>query len=263
MRHATRITPDTTRTMDDAREQRRLWLLEFAEVHRFAVLLAALLLMFFYGPFVQLFATRLQPNVARIGIGVVFSLLLLAAVFGVSRNRMTLRRSLWQAIPAIIAEIIDVSLFRTETHVISHVLGAAFLIYVIVVLFKFIFTRTRVTEDTIFASLCIYLLLGVLWALGYSLIGMYDRDAFYYSMTDQMPSDAMRFGAVPAGLEFYYSIVTMTTLGYGDIVPVSSTARAMATLQAVVGQLYLAVLVARLVGLHVAESAHERNSAAD
>ncbi len=49
----------------------------------------------------------------------------------------------------------------------------------------------------------------------------------------------------------YYSFVTMTTLGYGDIVPASPVARMCAVLQAVLGQLYLAVLVARLVGLHI------------
>lgn len=64
----------------------------------------------------------------------------------------------------------------------------------------------------------------------------------------------MRLGAESAGIELYYSLVTMTTLGYGDIVPSSPAARSVATLQAVVGQLYLAVIVARLVGLHVAEA---------
>ena len=64
----------------------------------------------------------------------------------------------------------------------------------------------------------------------------------------------MRLGKEPAGVEFYYSLVTMTTLGYGDIVPVTPAARSLTTLEAVVGQLYLAVLVARLVGLHVADS---------
>jgi voltage-gated potassium channel len=245
--------------MDQVKAQPLKKFLTFAEAHRFAVLLAALMLMFFYGPIVQLFATRLQPMVARIGIGISFSALLLAAVFGVARERRVFHRAMWLAIPAVLAELLDVSLFTTQTHILSHLTGGLFLVYVIVVLFKFIFCSESVTEDTIFASLCIYLLMAVLWALGYSLIGMLDRDAFFYSMSQQqMQSNPMRFGAVPAGLEFYYSIVTMTTLGYGDIVPLSSAARAMATLQAVVGQLYLAVLVARLVGLHVAESAHRR-----
>ena len=53
---------------------------------------------------------------------------------------------------------------------------------------------------------------------------------------------------------YYFSFVTMTTLGYGDIVPTVPFARVVATLQAVVGQMYLTALVARLVGLHIAHT---------
>ena len=241
---------------DTTRLQRYL---AFAHAHRFAVLLASLLLMFFYGPFVELFAKQTQPVMARVGIGTTFTLLLLAAVFTVSESRRSFRRAMWLAVPAVISELLDVSLFRSETHVIGHIVGAMFLVYVIFVLLKFIFTSERVTEDTIFASLCIYLLMAVLWALAYSLVGLYDADAFKYPLGDEISGNKMRFGAMPAGLEFYYSIVTMTTLGYGDILPISPIAKSLATLQAVVGQLYLAVLVARLVGLYVAEKARRRD----
>ncbi|HMF13670.1 MAG TPA: potassium channel family protein, partial [Gemmataceae bacterium] len=54
------------------------------------------------------------------------------------------------------------------------------------------------------------------------------------------------------------SFVTLTTLGYGDIVPVSPIARTLASLEAITGQLFLAVLVARLVGLHIAESLEQK-----
>ena len=56
----------------------------------------------------------------------------------------------------------------------------------------------------------------------------------------------------------YYSLVTMTTLGYGDVVPTTPVTEMAASMQALVGQLYVAVLIARLVGLHVAESATEQ-----
>ncbi len=57
----------------------------------------------------------------------------------------------------------------------------------------------------------------------------------------------------------YYSFVTLTTLGYGDIVPVNPSVRALATLEAITGQLYLTVLVARLVGLHITHSSQRRS----
>ncbi len=227
----------------------------YVRQQRFALLLAALLLLFLYGPIVELSAPRFKPVVARFTIGFTFTFLLLTAVFTVAKNRKTFWTSLCLAIPAVICELLDVVVFRAETHIASHFFAAVFLSYVILVLLTFIFETKHVTANIIFASLCVYLLLATLWALSYSILATLQPGAFSYSLASFDSGNPMRFGAIPAGLEFYFSFVTMTTLGYGDIVPVTSAARALATLQAVVGQLYLAVLVARLVGLHVAESA--------
>ena len=79
-----------------------------------------------------------------------------------------------------------------------------------------------------------------------------------YRMEDFLVPEGARTGAEMV----YYSFVTLTTLGYGDIVPVSPSARALATLEALTGQLYLTVLVARLVGLHITHSSR-RPSAED
>ena len=231
--------------------------------HRFAVLLAVLLLLFCYGVFVDLFATGRQPVVARVTIGTLITAMLFSAVVSVSKSRRTLRNAMILGVPAIVAELLDVSAPEWPLgHLqLGHLLSALFLGYVIVVLLKFIFASKHVTANTIFASLCIYLLLGTLWAMAYSVLATMQREPFWYSLALEEISnteDAMRIGAEPAGLEFYFSFVTMTTLGYGDIVPRSAAARGLATLQAVVGQLYLAVLVARLVGLHVAHSSSRK-----
>jgi hypothetical protein len=57
----------------------------------------------------------------------------------------------------------------------------------------------------------------------------------------------------------YYSFVTQTTLGYGDITPITAPARSLSLLEAVIGQLYVAVLIARLVGIHIAQSSREKS----
>jgi hypothetical protein len=67
----------------------------------------------------------------------------------------------------------------------------------------------------------------------------------------------MQFDGAKASFAVYYSFVTLTTLGYGDVIPQSSPARLLAALEALTGQIYLAVLVARLVGLHVAHTTAE------
>ena len=98
----------------------------------------------------------------------------------------------------------------------------------------------------IVASLCAYLLLAVWFTNAYSLINIVDPSSFRVLSE---PSNS--FGDTADGLALYYSIVTLTTLGYGDIVPTNSFARMLAAVEAIVGQIYLVVLVARLVGMHI------------
>ena len=100
-----------------------------------------------------------------------------------------------------------------------------------------------VDADRLMGSLCVYMLLGMLWAVYYALVEMIDPGAFHYAV----PTADIQ----PASHFLYYSFVTLTTLGYGDVVPVSPLVRTPAYLEAVVGQVYLTVLVASLVGRHV------------
>jgi len=102
-----------------------------------------------------------------------------------------------------------------------------------------LFVMDRVTWDTISAALCIYLLLAVMWGMVYSVVANLDSRAFAYNLAEV---DAMNakggprsngFADQTTGLATYFSFVTMTTLGYGDIVPRSSVARTLAMVQAV------------------------------
>ena len=109
----------------------------------------------------------------------------------------------------------------------------------------------RVTGDTICAALCVYLLLGLLWAFGYLLIAHYVPNSF--SASDEIvqivsASDSREVFAMMV----YFSFVTLTTLGFGDISPLSPIAQTACWLEAVVGQLFLATFVAGLVGMHIA-----------
>jgi voltage-gated potassium channel len=104
----------------------------------------------------------------------------------------------------------------------------------------------RVTSDKIFAAICAYLLIGYAWAFGYALLNEFQPHAFA-AVTDVSPNDYV--GRVVQMR--YFSFVTLTTVGYGDIVPRSSGAQTMAILEAIVGQFYLVALIGRLVGLHI------------
>ena len=98
----------------------------------------------------------------------------------------------------------------------------------------------RVDGERIFAALDVYLLAGLVFAIAYFLV-------------DQASPGAFRPGPLVRADAIYFSFITIATLGYGDIVPVSETARGLAMLEAIGGQMYLAVLVARMVSLYSKE----------
>ena len=101
---------------------------------------------------------------------------------------------------------------------------------------------TEVTRETIFAAVVAYLLIALMWAFLYMILELAVPGSF--SFPDQSGrQEMMRFE--------YFSFITITTLGYGDITPLSDRASALAFLEALIGQIYMVVLVAWLVGMHV------------
>jgi hypothetical protein len=97
-----------------------------------------------------------------------------------------------------------------------------------------------VTVHRILGAVAVYLLIGVIWTQAYALVAHVDPQAFEHPIPPE-PHDLAPL--------LYYSFATLTTVGYGDVLAVHPVARSLAMLEAVIGQLYSAILVARLVGL--------------
>ena len=113
----------------------------------------------------------------------------------------------------------------------------------------------RITADKIYGAICVYLLIGYAWAFGYAIIDELQPGSF------SGPVETGPVDYIARVMQMrYFSFITLTTVGYGDIVPQSQAARTFATLEAVVGQIYLAVLVARLVGLHIVHANSSQSS---
>ena len=112
---------------------------------------------------------------------------------------------------------------------------------------KYVLRRGHVTADKIYAAICVYLLIGYAWAFAYSAMEQLNPGSFSASNEPI----AMHVYAARSPQMGYFSFVTLTTCGYGDIIPRSQAARTFAVLEAVMGQMYLAILVARLVGLRI------------
>lgn len=126
------------------------------------------------------------------------------------------------------------------------IFGIIFMLFILTHLLHFVVVTRRVSSDLIFASLCVYLLIGVIWAYIYLTMELVTPEAFSIDVDVQQGYSALLRELL------YYSYVTLTTLGYGDITPVTPIARSWAAMEAIVGQLYLTVIVARLMGLYIA-----------
>lgn len=126
------------------------------------------------------------------------------------------------------------------------IFGIIFMLFILSYLLRFVVVTRRVSGDLIFASLCVYLLIGVIWAYVYLMMELVTPEAFSIDIDVQQGYSALLRELL------YYSYVTLTTLGYGDITPGTPIARSWAAMEAIVGQLYLTVIVARLMGLYIA-----------
>ncbi len=128
---------------------------------------------------------------------------------------------------------------------VTDVTGIILLAFSTLAVLTHVLRDTRVTLNTVLGGVCAYFMLSGIWAFTYALMVVADGAAFAFPAEEE---------SVTSADALYFSLVTQTTLGYGDITPVAPLARAMTSVEALLGQVYLVVLVARLVALEVARS---------
>ena len=129
---------------------------------------------------------------------------------------------------------------------ISALSYALFMFIAIISIMRSVFLHDEVTSDLIVGSICLYLLIGMFFALVYGSILLITPDSFS-KLSNKSLSDLI-----------YFSFVTLTTTGFGDIVPTHPLTRLLASLEAVIGTLYMAIMVARLVGMHIMSETRKR-----
>jgi len=133
---------------------------------------------------------------------------------------------------------------------------AAFQIMVAFVLFSYLFSTRRVNRDVIYAACAVYLLLGAIFVPIYGII---ESVTYAFEGQHAFAESSISHGDVfPWQTFIYYSYSTLTTLGYGDVLPITMAARSAAALEAIVGVLYIAIIISRLVGLYSVENAEAK-----
>lgn len=171
---------------------------------------------------------------------------ILAAVSMAADSRRHLVIGLLLGVPGALLSAVGDFFNRPALHWTTYAFVVALYLFIIRLMLRRIFIARIVSIDTIGYALCTYVLLGSVWTLLYAPFAAYDPQAF------SQPLDVS--SGHPGTSLIYFSFVTLTTLGYGDISPVSPVVRSLAILQALTGTLFLAVLISRLVGSYGAQN---------
>lgn len=172
------------------------------------------------------------------------SAVILLSVYAVSFRRSLVIFAAVLAVPALVQHIVRLRADAGFLPVLNIVLSFAFDVFIAVVIFRRVFTKSQPDSETIFGALCIYLLVGFSFASIYEMTSTIQQSAFYLDPQTNLHSVPDRFDFI------YYSFGTMTALGASGITPVSGQARSLSVIEAVLGVLYLAVLIARLMGAY-------------
>ncbi len=191
----------------------------------------------------------IQPHVEglRGAAAALLTVVVIAGAMGLRQHRRLFTAALVLLVPALVlrwlSQFVSGSVFLSALAII---LIASFIFFLTGGVIMLVTNERQVSVDTIVGSTCGYMLIGIGFALIYSLILTLDPSALELGIhADRMvgPAKVMSLSTLT-----YFSFVTMTTTGYGDVLPRSPIAQGMTTLQAVIGQIYLAAFVAYLVG---------------
>jgi len=217
-------------------KKKRAEIAERRRLHPYTVLLCSELTLIVLYPFL---ATAVLGDEFFRLLAVIVFLTALYAVKG--RGRITTIALILGA-PAICLRLVNIVEHRELVRVPDEISGLLFLIFVTAVLVTSIVSNPSVTADTLAGAVSAYLLIGITFGLAYLTIESLLPGSFRDTV-----QPGKRFS--PADFTFF-SFVTLTTVGYGDIVPWGPHARTLAIIESVLGIMYPAVLISRLVGLH-------------
>lgn len=213
----------------------------------FGGLLISFAILFIALPLIEL------SDSASIVMKTSISLTIFFSVYVIAERRIHFIIAVLLALPGIIINWVPLLEESFIAQMLQLTFSAVLFAYVASLLLKNIFHTQFVDMNILYEATCVYLLLGVVWASVFTLLELASPGSFVgltamettlnYSERVQMLFESL----------FFYSYITLTTLGYGNIYPANNVASALASSEAIVGQLYLTILVARLVGLHIAQ----------
>jgi hypothetical protein len=176
------------------------------------------------------------------------SLVLLVGVYAVSYDKRHFNIAISLMIPTIIINWVVLFLDIPFLILLFYILSIVFYGYTTITILINVLNSKKITHDTLFGAICVYLLIGITWGTIFSLIEFLSPGSFYIGAGRNIDNIINWSDSV------YYSFVTLTTAGYGDITPITSHARSLSIIEVIIGVMYTAILIARFVGLYNAQN---------
>lgn len=207
---------------------------------KYSQLLIVFIINFIVAPF-------LKGTVGRFFSSAILLYAIIIIVKTFSKNRTWLRLYIGIAVLVFAFEIAirfsQHSVGILSDNLLIYSVYAVYLGIAILLILRDVVNSQPITADTIRGSICVYLLMGFFWALLYTIIAIFDKQAF-----SQTAVEANFYAKA-----IHFSFTTLTTLGFGDIIPVSTLATVIANSEAVIGQLYPSTLIAILVNNYTSQ----------
>lgn len=185
-------------------------------------------------------------------LSLLISFILISAVFSITGRSKYAILSLVLIIPALLLSWANFVLDSNDVLILSKMLSLLVLILVTFSIFlEVVRSKSPIPRHIIWGAIAVYLMIGLSFAMLFQLTNLITPGSFYYSVD---PNAVLTFSDF-----VYFSFVTLATLGYGDIIPITAQARSFAIIEAITGSLYLAVLIAKIVSLSIASSTDKKS----
>lgn len=218
-------------------------IVKFLDDHQYVFLTWSVLFMLLWTPFV------VGTSAASFWIHFFLSLILLCWLFAASSHNKFVFTSVFLGIFTLVFSRVDFAFFDERVVALSYLItGLLFFLFVTSSLMNAIHEDQKIDKELIFGSIAWYLMIGFTWAFVYAIIELLIPGSFSISMDS--------FAKFPQFI--YYSFVNLTTLWYGDIVPVLDHAQAWSVFFTIAGQMYLTILIGVVVGKYLRKKLHDK-----
>ncbi len=211
---------------------------EKSHTHLGYLLLSLLLSMLLYPFFEKGIKSRFLLNLA-------FSLILIAGLYTLRTSKKSFYFGVALATLNMVANLFLFSGGNPYADAVYRVSAIMFYAFIVHSLLKYILASNQIDNDVLYGAVCVYLLIGIMWGVLYYLLETVSPGSFQINQNSE--------GTLQTHM-LYFSFVTLTTTGYGDIVPLTAMAHSLSVLESVTGVMYIAIMISRLISAFNAHS---------